>query len=64
MALPGPGNWPLLSDLFQLTEAEAAKLPEAERIEGSMVMREMDADDFPDTGPEVHQVALEPHRNT
>jgi len=42
--------------LFQLTEQEAARLPEAERIEGSMLLREVDADDFADTGPEVrHQ---------
>jgi hypothetical protein len=40
--------------LFQLTEAEARELPEADRIEGSMLLREVDADDFPDTGPDVH----------
>jgi hypothetical protein len=45
--------------LFQLSEREAAKLPEAERIEGSMLLREVDADDFPDTGPEVHRVSPE-----
>jgi hypothetical protein len=42
--------------LFQLTESEAAELPQAERIEGSMLLREVDADDFPDTGPEVHRI--------
>jgi len=42
--------------LLQLSEREAAKLPQAERIEGSMSMREMDADDFLDTGPEIHRV--------
>gem|GEM_PF-2342455 len=45
--------------LFQLTEREAAELSQAERIEGSMLLREVDADDFPDTGPEVHRVAPE-----
>ena len=45
--------------VFQLSEREAAKLPEAERIEGSMLLREVDADDFPDTGPEVHRVSPE-----
>ena len=44
---------------FQLSEREAAKLPEAQRIEGSMLLREVDADDFPDTGPEVHRVTPE-----
>jgi len=43
--------------LFQLSEREAAELPQAERIEGSMLLREVDADDFPDTGPEVHRAA-------
>jgi hypothetical protein len=42
--------------LFQLSESEAAKLPEAQRIEGSMLLREVDADDFLDTGPEVHRL--------
>ncbi len=42
--------------LFQLTEGEAAKLPQAERIEGSMLLREVDADDFPATGSDVHRV--------
>ena len=45
--------------LFQLSAREAAELPEAERIEGSMLLREVDADDFPDTGPEVHRIAPE-----
>ena len=45
--------------LFQLSEQEAAELPEAERIEGSMLLREVDSDDFTETGPEVHQVAPE-----
>jgi len=46
--------------LFQLTEREASELPQAERIEGSMLLREEDADDFPETGPEVHRSTLEP----
>ena len=45
--------------LFQLSEREAAQLPQAERIEGSMLLREVDADDFPDTGPDVHGVTPE-----
>ncbi|MEO7851625.1 MAG: hypothetical protein ABIR94_05105 [Rubrivivax sp.] len=42
--------------MFQLPEAEAVKLPEAERIDGSMLLREVDDDDFPETGPEVHKL--------
>ena len=49
--------------LFQLSEREAAKLPEAERIEGSMLLREVVADDFPDTGPEVHRLTCEPRQS-
>ncbi len=50
--------------LFQLSEREAAKLPEAERIRGSMLLREVDDDNFPDTGPEVHRLSVESQRNT
>ena len=46
--------------LFQLTEAEAQALPEAERIPGSMLLREVAADDFPDTGADVHPVTEAP----
>jgi hypothetical protein len=49
--------------LFQLSEREAAELPEARRIEGSMLLREIDDDDFPDTGPEIHRVAPEVNEN-
>jgi hypothetical protein len=50
--------------LFPLSEKEAAELPQAERIPGSMVLREVDEDEFPDTGPEVHRLIPEPRRNT
>ncbi len=47
--------------LFQFTENEAAnQWPQAERIEGSMLLREVDEDDFPETGPEVHRLVPEP----
>jgi len=49
--------------LFQLSEREAAKLPEAQRIDGPMLLREVDADDFPDTGPEVHGVTPEAQKS-
>ena len=49
--------------LFQLPEREAAELPQAERIEGSMLLREVDADDFPETGPEVHRITPEPQQS-
>lgn len=50
--------------LFQLSGREASELPQAERIEGSMVLREVDQDEFPDTGPEVHRDMPETPRNT
>jgi hypothetical protein len=50
--------------LLQLSEREAATLLRAERIEGSMLLREAEADDFPDTGPEVHRIDPESQRNT
>lgn len=42
--------------MFQLTAAEAALLHEAVRIEGTMLLREVD-DDFDDTSPSVIQVS-------
>ncbi len=38
-----------------LTAEEAAKLPGAERIDGSMVLREPETAEFVDTGPEVYR---------
>ncbi len=54
----------LCRTLFQLTEREAAELPEAERIEGSMLLREVDDEDFRDTDLEVHRVTPESQQNT
>jgi hypothetical protein len=45
----------ILRTMFQLTAAEAAKYPEAERIPGSMLLREVDERDFADTTPGVFQ---------
>ena len=39
---------------FQLTEDGASGLLEAERIEGSMSLLEVEDDDFAETGPDVH----------
>ena len=39
--------------MFQLTAEEAAKYPEAERIDGSMLLREVDDTGFADTMPRV-----------
>ena len=44
---------PISETTVQLTEDEAMRLPEAEKIEGSMLLIEMDLDDFPETGPEA-----------
>ena len=43
--------------LFQLTAKEAAELPEAERIEGTLLLGDIEADDFDETGPDVHRLA-------
>ena len=59
IAIRRPGG--ICRTLFQLTETEAKRLPEAERIPGSMLLQEVrEADDFPDTGPDVHPVTAEP----
>ncbi len=39
--------------MFQLTAEEAAKYPEAERIAGSMLLREVEDSGFADTRPQV-----------
>ena len=47
----------------QLTEEEATRLAEAEKIEGSMSLVEMDLDECPETGPEIHSLAPEEWRD-
>ena len=39
--------------LFQMTAEEASRYADAERIEGSLLLREVEADDFADTTPRV-----------
>ena len=39
--------------MFQLTAEEASSYPEAERIPGSMLLREVDDSEFVDTTPRV-----------
>jgi hypothetical protein len=39
--------------LFQLTAQEAAEYPQAERIEGTLLLREVEDSDFSDTLPRV-----------
>ena len=39
--------------LFQLTAEEAARYPGADPIEGSLLPREVEEDDFADTTPRV-----------
>ena len=43
--------------MFQMTAAEASRYPEAERIAGTMLLRDVD-DDFRDTMPAVRERAL------
>lgn len=59
-----PKTGAICQTLSELTEREAADLPQAERIEGSLLLRAVDDDDFPDTGPEVHGSTLEPREKT
>jgi hypothetical protein len=59
-----PKTGGICQTLSELTETEAAELPQAERIEGSLLLRSVDDDDFPDTGPEVHRSTLEPREKT
>ena len=54
-----PETGRICQTLSQISEREAAELPEAQRIEGSMLMREVADDEFPYTGPEVHRVTFE-----
>jgi hypothetical protein len=46
-----PNTGRICRTLFQLTAEEAAKYPEAERIEGTMLLREVDV---PDPTPMKH----------
>jgi hypothetical protein len=43
--------------MFQMTAAEASRYPEAERIDGTMLLREVE-DDFHDTLPAVRERVL------
>ena len=44
--------------MFQMTAAEARRYPEAERIDGTMLLRDVE-DDFRDTLPAVRERALQ-----
>lgn len=48
-----PRTGDLCRTMFQLTAEEAAKYPEAERIAGSMLMREVEDSEFADTTPRI-----------
>jgi len=48
-----PRSGDICRTMFQLTAEEAARYPEAERIAGSMLLREVDDADFADTTPRV-----------
>ena len=43
--------------MFQMTAAEARRYPEAERIDGTMLLRDVE-DDFHDTMPAIREQAL------
>jgi len=48
-----PRSGDICRTMFQLTAEEAARYPEAERIAGSMLLREVDDSEFADTTPRV-----------
>jgi hypothetical protein len=48
-----PRTGDICRTMFQLTAEEAARYPEAERIAGSMLLREVEDSGFPDTTPRV-----------
>ncbi len=58
-----PETGRICQTLYQLSVREALELPHAQRIEGSMLLREMDADDFPETDAEIHRVTLKSQQN-
>jgi hypothetical protein len=43
--------------MFQMTAAEARRYPEAERIDGTMLLRDVE-DEFRDTMPAVREQAM------
>ena len=47
----------IVRTMFQMTAAEASRYPEAERIDGTMLLRDVE-DDFRDTMPAVREQAL------
>jgi len=53
-----PETGRIWQNLLRLSEREAAELLHAQRIEGSMLLREPDGDDFPETDAEVHRLTL------
>ena len=53
-----PETGRICQTLYQLSVREALELPHAQRIEGSMLLREPDGDDFPETDAEVHRLTL------
>jgi hypothetical protein len=48
-----PRSGDICRTMFQLTAEEAARYPEAERIAGSMLLRDVDDSEFADTTPRV-----------
>lgn len=40
--------------MFQFTAEEVSQYPEAERIDGSMLLREVEEPEYADTTPRVH----------
>jgi hypothetical protein len=47
----------IVRTMFQMTAAEARRYPEAERIDGTMLLRDVE-DEFRDTMPAVREQAM------
>ncbi len=48
-----PGSGRVCRTMYALSEEEARKFPQAERIPGTLILREVDEADFADTLPHV-----------
>ncbi len=48
-----PGSGRMCRTMYAISEEEARKFPEAERVPGTLILRESDEPDFVDTLPQV-----------
>ena len=48
-----PGSGRMCRTMYAISEEEARKFPQAERVPGTLIMREVDEFEFGDTVPDV-----------